>query len=183
MFWHDKIINMRANFHRFRTTTTIYPFGLTRLKWNDLAVRKGAEKIENVFICNWKWFEWTTLGYSMKIYAIDNGRVSMHLKSPNFNNNLPIIPSEMTCVNFTWRSGTKKYYYHFDRLQSLDETILKPPTVSIRIKGKVPQESKGLFASAQRFSFSFFFQIFFSFSNRILSQFCIAHRIQRVFTV
>lgn len=86
-----------------------------------------------------------SLGYSMKIYAIDNGRVSMHLKSPNFNNNLPIIPSEMTCVNFTWRSGTKKYYYHFDRLQSLDETILKPPTVSIKIKGKVPQDSKGLF--------------------------------------
>lgn len=71
----------------------------------------------------------------------------MHLKSPNFNSNLPIIPSEMTCVNFTWRSGNKKYYYHFDRLQSLDETILKPPTVSIRIKGKVPQDAKGLFPS------------------------------------
>lgn len=80
----------------------------------------------------------------MKIYAIDNGRVSMHLKSPNFNNNLPIIPSEVSCVNFTWRSGTKRYYYHFDRLQSLDETILKPPTVSIRNKGKVPQDAKGL---------------------------------------
>lgn len=80
----------------------------------------------------------------MKIYAIDNGRVSMHLKSPNFNNNLPIIPSEMSCVNFTWHSGKKKYRYNFDRLQSLDETILKPPTVSIRIKGRVPQESKGL---------------------------------------
>lgn len=81
----------------------------------------------------------------MKIYAIDNGKVSMHLKSPNFNNNLPIIPSELTCVNFTWRSGAKRYYYHFDRLQSLDESMLKPPTVSIRIKGKVPQEAKGLF--------------------------------------
>lgn len=80
----------------------------------------------------------------MKIFAIDNGRVSMHLKSPNFNNNLPIIPSEMSCVNFTWHSGTKKYRYNFDRLQSLDEAILKPPTVSIRIKGRVPQESKGL---------------------------------------
>ncbi|XP_031621118.1 protein shifted isoform X2 [Contarinia nasturtii] len=81
-------------------------------------------------------------GYSMKVYAIYNGSVSMHLISPNFNNNLPIIPSELTNVNFTWRSGTKKYYYHFDRLQSLDESILKPPTVSIRIKGKVPQEAK-----------------------------------------
>lgn len=84
----------------------------------------------------------------MKIFAIDNGRVSMHLKSPNFNNNLPIIPSEVTCVNFTWRSGTKRYYYHFDRLQSLDETILKPPTVSIKIKGKVPQDAKGLYYSS-----------------------------------
>lgn len=81
----------------------------------------------------------------MKIFAIDNGRVSPDLKSPNFNNNLPIIPSEVSCVNFTWRSGTKKYYYHFDRLQSLDETVLKSPTVSIKIKGKVPQEAKGLF--------------------------------------
>lgn len=80
----------------------------------------------------------------MKIYAIDNGRVSMHLKSPNFNNNLPIIPSEVSCVNFTWRSGKKQYFYHFDRLQSLDETILKPPTVSIGNKGKVPRKAKGL---------------------------------------
>lgn len=82
-------------------------------------------------------------GYSMRIFAIDNGRVSPHLKSRNFNHYLPIIPSEVSSVNFTWRSGTKKYHYHFDRLQSFDETILKPPTVSIKIKGKVPQEAKG----------------------------------------
>lgn len=81
----------------------------------------------------------------MKIYAIDNGKVSPHLKSPNFNHNLPVIPSEVSSVNFTWRSGTKKYHYHFDRLQSYDESILKPPTVSIKIKGKVPQEAKGIF--------------------------------------
>lgn len=81
----------------------------------------------------------------MKIFAIDDGRVSLHLKSPNqLNNNLPIIPSEVSCVNFTWRSGTKKYYYHFDRLQSLDESILKPPSISIRTQGKVPQEAKGM---------------------------------------
>lgn len=79
----------------------------------------------------------------MKIYAIDNGKVSMHIKNPNFNHYLPIIPSEVSVVNFTWRSGTKKYYYHFDRLQSLDESILKPPTISIKPKGKVPQEAKG----------------------------------------
>lgn len=144
MFEHDRIINMHENIQRIRTMIMIYPFGLMKLKWNDLVVRRVKYvcclQIENSI------FTFTPVGYSMKIYAIDNGRVSMHLKSPNFNNNLPIIPSEMSCVNFTWRSGTKKYYYNFDRLQSLDETILKPPTVSIKNKGKVPQESKGLFS-------------------------------------
>lgn len=106
---------------------------------------KCASKLSKQFISQiWNKNHWYHLGFSMKIFAIDNGRVSMHLKSPNFNNNLPIIPSEVSCVNFTWRSGTKRYYYHFDRLQSLDENILKPPTVSIKIKGKVPQDAKGL---------------------------------------
>lgn len=56
MFWRGKIINMHASIHRFRTTTTIYPFGLTRLKWNDLAVRKAirAKKMENVIVYIWK---------------------------------------------------------------------------------------------------------------------------------
>lgn len=79
----------------------------------------------------------------MKIYAIDNGKVSLHIKDPNFNQYLPVIPSEVSSVNFTWRSGAKKYYYHFDRLQSLDESILKPPTISIKTQGKIPQEAKG----------------------------------------
>ena len=83
------------------------------------------------------------LGFSMKIYAIDNGRVSHHIKDPDFNKFIPTILSEVSCVNFTWRSGTKKYYYHFDRLQSLDENILKSPTISIKLKGKVPQQPKG----------------------------------------
>lgn len=79
----------------------------------------------------------------MKIYAIDNGRVSMHLKSPNFNNNIPIIPSEVSTVNFTWSAGNKKYHYHFDRLLSLDESILQPPKVSIKDHGDVPRKAKG----------------------------------------
>lgn len=79
----------------------------------------------------------------MKIYAIDNGRVSHHLKDPNFNHYIPTIPSEVGCVNFTWRSGARRYTYEFDRLQSLDENILKPPTISIKLKGRIPQESKG----------------------------------------
>lgn len=82
-------------------------------------------------------------GFQMKIFAIDNGRVSPHIKDPNFNQYLPIIPSEVGCVNFTWKSGTKKYYYNFDRLQSIDENILKPPTISIKPKGRVPRDPKG----------------------------------------
>ncbi|XP_037029473.1 protein shifted isoform X1 [Bradysia coprophila] len=81
-------------------------------------------------------------GFSLKIYAIDNGKVSAHIKDPNFNHYLPVIPSEVSSVNFTWKSGSKKYYYNFDRLQSLDESILKPPTLSIKIKGRIPQEPK-----------------------------------------
>ncbi|KAJ6639830.1 Protein shifted, partial [Pseudolycoriella hygida] len=81
-------------------------------------------------------------GFSIKIYAIDNGKVSAHIKDPNFNHYLPVIPSEVSSVNFTWKSGSKKYYYNFDRLQSLDESILKPPTLSIKIKGRIPQEPK-----------------------------------------
>lgn len=47
-------------------------------------------------------------------------------------------------VNFTWKSGeNKKYYYHFDRLQSFNEDILQPPTVSVEIRGRVPRKPRG----------------------------------------
>lgn len=75
------------------------------------------------------------------MYAIVNGQVNMDSR---INYNLPTIPSEVHSVNFTWHSGPCRYYYHFDRLQSLDETILKPPTVSIKVKGKVPQVTRGM---------------------------------------
>lgn len=92
-----------------------------------------------------KKFHWLIfIGFSTKIYAIDNGRVSADLRNPNLNNNLPIIPTEVSIVNFTWKSGNKKYTYHFDKLQSTDESILKSPTVSIATGGNVPQEAKGL---------------------------------------
>nr|CAD7394502.1 unnamed protein product [Timema cristinae] len=45
-------------------------------------------------------------------------------------------------VNFTWKSGVKKYYYHFDRLQSFDENILESPVISIKTKGRVPRRPK-----------------------------------------
>lgn len=89
----------------------------------------------------------------MKIYAIDNGRVSNHIKDPDFNKYIPTIPSEVGCVNFTWRSGNRKYTYHFDQLKSLNENILETPTISIALSGKIPQAEKG---NAQ-FMFYFFF--------------------------
>lgn len=83
-------------------------------------------------------------GFSFHIYAIDNGKVSPHLKDPNVNQYLPVIPSELSSVNFTWASGpSKKYTYHFDRLQSLDESILKPPIISIPAMGVVPKTPQG----------------------------------------
>lgn len=82
-------------------------------------------------------------GYSVQIYAIDNGRVSPHLKDPHINDYLPTIPSEVSSVNFTWSSGPKKYTYHFDRLTTSDDTILKPPTISIDAMGVVPKTPQG----------------------------------------
>jgi WNT inhibitory factor 1 len=84
-----------------------------------------------------------TQGFSMKIYAIDNGRVSPHVKDPNFNQYLPVIPSELSTVNFTWQSGLKKYRYNFDRLLSLDESILQSPKISIKTEGRIPRKPKG----------------------------------------
>ena len=50
----------------------------------------------------------------------------------------------MGYVNFTWKSGeNKKYFYHFDRLQSFNEDILPPPTVSVKTRGRVPRKPKG----------------------------------------
>lgn len=82
------------------------------------------------------------LGMSMEIYAIVNGNVQPHILDPNFEKYLPVIPSEVSYVNFTWKSGHKKYYYHFDRLKSYDPQILAPPEISIKIKGKVPKRPK-----------------------------------------
>lgn len=81
-------------------------------------------------------------GYSLRIFAIENGRVSHFLRDPAFDSYLPIIPPEISYVNFTWTAGHKKYRYHFDQLTSLNEEILQPPIISIKPKGKIPQEPK-----------------------------------------
>lgn len=81
-------------------------------------------------------------GMSMEIYAIVNGNVLPYILDPNFEKYLPVIPSEVSYVNFTWKSGMKKYYYNFDRLQSFDERILEAPVISIKTRGRVPKRPK-----------------------------------------
>nr|CAG4641676.1 EOG090X05QS [Eurycercus lamellatus] len=82
-------------------------------------------------------------GFPMEIYAIADGRVLSYILDPNFEKYLPIIPSEVGYVNFTWKSGeNKKYYYHFDRLQSFNEDILQAPTISVETRGRVPRKPK-----------------------------------------
>lgn len=78
----------------------------------------------------------------MQVFAIINGHVSQYVLDPNFSNKLPVIPSEVGHVNFTWKSK-KRYYYDFDILTSSDLTILKPPVLSIKTRGRVPKTSKG----------------------------------------
>ncbi|XP_059353506.1 protein shifted-like isoform X3 [Daphnia carinata] len=82
-------------------------------------------------------------GFPMEIYIAADGRVLSYILDPNFEKYLPIIPSEVGYVNFTWKSGeNKKYYYHFDRLQSFNEDILQSPTISVEIRGRVPRKPK-----------------------------------------
>lgn len=79
----------------------------------------------------------------MEIYVISEGIVLSYLLDPEFENKLPIIPSEVSYVNFTWKSGVKKYYYNFYRLKSFDESILKTPSITIKTQGRVPKRAKG----------------------------------------
>uniref|UniRef100_A0A1B6GS06 Wnt inhibitory factor 1 n=1 Tax=Cuerna arida TaxID=1464854 RepID=A0A1B6GS06_9HEMI len=81
-------------------------------------------------------------GFAMEIYAIVDGKVLPYILDPNFEKYLPIIPSEAGYVNLTWKSGTKKYYYNFDRLQSFNEDVLASPVISIKTKGRVPRRPK-----------------------------------------
>lgn len=80
----------------------------------------------------------------MEIHVIDEGNVLPYVLDPNFEKYLPMIPSEVNSVNFTWRSGPKKYYYHFNVLKTLDESILDPPQISIKTKGRIPRRAKGI---------------------------------------
>lgn len=81
-------------------------------------------------------------GVSMEIYAIVNGTVLPYIQDPNFSRHLPVIPSEINYVSFTWKSGTKSYLYHFDKLESMDESILGPPIITIKQQGKIPKRPR-----------------------------------------
>ncbi|KAI2803494.1 Wnt inhibitory factor 1 [Blomia tropicalis] len=78
-------------------------------------------------------------GFPMKIFAISDGVVLQYLLDPNFEKYLPVIPSEVASVNFTWKSGHgHQYRYEFDKLQSFNEEVLYPPVISIDRIGQVP---------------------------------------------
>ncbi|XP_075738813.1 WNT inhibitory factor 1 isoform X6 [Rhipicephalus microplus] len=82
-------------------------------------------------------------GFPMEIFAILDGVVLPYILDPNFERYLPVIPSGVNSVNFTWKAGENKhYYYDFDMLQSFDSSILKDPVISIDTKGKVPRKAK-----------------------------------------
>lgn len=81
------------------------------------------------------------IGYPLRIYGIFNGTVQEELK-PNFNNFLPIIPTEVDSVIFTWFTGRTRYNYTFDHLESSDYAIIDKPYVSIKTSGRIPKKEK-----------------------------------------
>ncbi|XP_029842229.1 protein shifted isoform X3 [Ixodes scapularis] len=82
-------------------------------------------------------------GFPMEIFAILDGVVLPYILDPNFEKYLPVIPSEVNSVNFTWKAGeNKNYYYDFDVLESFDSSVLANPLLSVASKGKVPRKPK-----------------------------------------
>lgn len=67
----------------------------------------------------------------------------------NLTINLDVRP-QVGYVNFTWKSGEKKYYYHFDRLQSFNEEVLQPPLISVEIRGRIPRKPRGKSLTAEQ---------------------------------
>ncbi|XP_059480718.1 protein shifted isoform X2 [Neocloeon triangulifer] len=81
-------------------------------------------------------------GLSIDIDAIRDERISPYILDPKFEEYLPMIPSEVGYVNFTWQSGVRKYVYHFDKLESHNKQILESPQISIPVKGRIPKRPK-----------------------------------------
>lgn len=81
-------------------------------------------------------------GFPMEIFVIANGFISPYILDPNFEKYLPVIPAEVTSVNFTWKSSGLKYLYKFSKLKSFNREILDDPAISIGKEGKVPRRPK-----------------------------------------
>ena len=82
-------------------------------------------------------------GFPLMIHIIADGMVMPYIVDPNLEKHLPVIPSEVGYVNFTWNSGDKKpYIYNFDQLISYNTAILNHPSITIPTEGRVPKESK-----------------------------------------
>ncbi|KAL9898765.1 WNT inhibitory factor 1 isoform 2-T2 [Glossina fuscipes fuscipes] len=79
-----------------------------------------------------------------RMYAIKNGSVLYDILDGSAYKYLEylVLPPEVNYVNFTWKSGHRKYFYHFDRLETLNDNVLKTPTLSIKAKGRIPKEEK-----------------------------------------
>lgn len=80
-------------------------------------------------------------GYEMDIPVIFDGIVMSYVREPNFEKTLPVIPYEVSSVNFTWSTGfSQSYYYNFDQLTSFNTSILANPYVTIAKEGKIPRK-------------------------------------------
>lgn len=78
------------------------------------------------------------------MYAIRNGLVLYDILDGSAYKYLEylVLPPEVNYVNFTWKAGSRKYFYNFDRLETLNESVLKVPTLSIKKKGRIPKEER-----------------------------------------
>lgn len=81
-------------------------------------------------------------GFPTVIHVIVDD-VVLHFVDPHFEKYLPIIPAEVTSVNFTWKAGDQRpYHYHFDQLTSFNTSVMDDPFISIPTEGKVPKRPR-----------------------------------------
>lgn len=79
-------------------------------------------------------------GYEMEIPVIIDGVVMSFVREPNFEKTLPVIPYEVSSVNFTWSTGCcRSYSYDFYLLESSNTSVLANPSVTIPREGQVPR--------------------------------------------
>ncbi|UYV68300.1 WIF1 [Cordylochernes scorpioides] len=82
-------------------------------------------------------------GMQMQIFIVSDGRVMPYILDPALEQRLPVVPGDVSTVNFTWRAGVlKEYFYQFDILQSSDTTVLQHPHVTVERQGRVPAFAK-----------------------------------------